>query len=118
MAQPARNLATLLRQLLFCNRMHGIYGVEQMKLNTLLLGAGLAAAASVAQADQPRLLGCYQRVLVPAQYHVKKTKIKDAERKYVKRNGRYELLEYPAVYEEHKTLIKGEYYVMREISCN
>ncbi|MEQ9260768.1 MAG: hypothetical protein RIG84_16905 [Roseovarius sp.] len=88
-----------------------------MKLNSLLIGAGMVLAAGMAQAQEPRLLGCYQRVLVPAEYHVTKRKIKDPERKYVKRNGRYELLEYPAVYEEKKTLIKGEYYVMREISC-
>ncbi len=92
-----------------------------MKLKSIMIGAGIAVlAATAAQAGegQPRLLGCYERVLVPAQYNVKKTKIKDAERKYVKRNGRWELLEYPAIYEEHKTLIKGEYYVMREIACN
>jgi hypothetical protein len=76
------------------------------------------ALATSAHAEGPRLLGCYKKVLVPAEYHVTKTKIKDAERKYVKRNGRYELLEYPAVYQEHKKLIKGEYYVMREVSCD
>jgi len=91
-----------------------------MIAKTITLGAALAlvAATASAQDGQPRRLGCYQRVLVPAQYDVTKTKIKDAERKYVKRNGRFELLEYPAVYEEHKTLIKGEYYVMREIACD
>lgn len=94
-----------------------------MKLKTAFIAAGLSLAASAAQAEtvtkgQPRLLGCYQRVLVPAQYNVTKTKIKEAERMYVKRNGRYELLEYPAVYEEHKQLIKKEYYVMQKIACN
>ena len=91
-----------------------------MIARTMKLGAALALAAAAAQAQegQPRLLGCYERALVPAQYNVTKTLIKEAERKYVKRNGRFELLEYPAVYEEHKTLIKGEYYVMREIPCN
>jgi hypothetical protein len=48
---------------------------------------------------------------------VTKTKIKDAERKYVKRNGRYELLEYPAIFREDKKLIKEEYYVMQQIVC-
>jgi len=92
-----------------------------MKMKTATVGLALLAMsmATAAQAGEgkPRLLGCYERVLVPAQYHVKKTKIKDAERKYVKRNGRYELLEYPAIFKEDKTLIKGEYYVMREIAC-
>lgn len=91
-----------------------------MIMKTVITGACLAVIGTAAQAGegQPRLLGCYERVLVPAQYDVTKTKIKNAERKYVKRNGRYELLEYPAVYEEHKKLIKGEYYVMREIACD
>ena len=89
-----------------------------MKVKTVMIGACLAFAASAAQAEGPKLIGCYQKALVPAQYHVTKTKIKDAERKYVKRNGRYELLEYPAIYEEHKTLIKAEYYVMQEIACD
>ena len=91
-----------------------------MNVKTILMGVCLTVVGTAVQASegQPRLLGCYKKVLVPAEYHVTKTKIKDAERKYVKRNGRYELLEYPAVYQEHKTLIKGEYYVMREIACN
>ena len=91
-----------------------------MKMKSILMGLCLAAIGTAAQASEgkPRLLGCYKKVLVPAEYHVTKTKIKEAERKYVKRNGRYELLEYPAIYEEHRTLIKGEYYVMREIACN
>jgi len=91
-----------------------------MTFKIAAIGACIAATATLAQAGegQPRLLGCYQRVLVPAQYEVTKTKIKAAERKYVKRNNRYELLEYPAVYEEHKKLIKNEYYVMQEIACN
>ena len=91
-----------------------------MKMTTAMIGACLGMAAAVAQAGEgkPRLLGCYQRVLVPAEYQVTKTKIKAAERKYVKRNGRYELLEYPAVYREDKRLIKEEYYVMQKVPCN
>jgi len=90
-----------------------------MNKKCLILAALATCVAMPAYASEgkPRLLGCYQRVLVPAEYDVKKTKIKDAVRKYVKRNGRYELLEYPAVYQEHKTLIRGEYYVMQEIQC-
>jgi hypothetical protein len=91
------------------------FRLQFMGLSALIVAAGIATNA---QAEGPRLLGCYKKVLVPAQYHVTKSKIKDAERKYVKRNGRYELLEYPAVYQEHRKLIKGEYYVMREVSCD
>ena len=69
-----------------------------MKMKTAMIGACLGHAAAAVQAGEgkPRLLGCYRAVLVPAEYKVTKTKIKEAERKYVKRNGRYELLEYPA----------------------
>ncbi len=94
-----------------------------MNVKYLSLAAVVAVAMPVgtpvqAGEGQPRLLGCYQRALVPAEYDIKKTLVKKAERKYVKRNGRYELLEYPAVYQEHKTLIRGEYYVMQEIECD
>lgn len=91
-----------------------------MNVRTAMMGACLAMTAVAAQAGEgkPRLLGCYQKVLVPAQYEVTKTKIKEAERKYVKRNGRYELLEYPAVFREDKKLIKKEYYVMQKIPCD
>jgi hypothetical protein len=90
-----------------------------MNVKYLSLAALVTAVALPAVADEgkPRLLGCYQKVLVPAEYHVTKTKIKDAERKYVKRNGRYELLEYPAIFREDKKLIKEEYYVMQQIVC-
>lgn len=91
-----------------------------MRMKTAMIGAALAMTAAAVQAGEgkPRLLGCYKRVLVPAEYKVTKTKIKEAERKYVKRNGRYELLEYPAVYRENRTLIKEKYYVMQKIPCN
>lgn len=89
-----------------------------MKMTALTICAAIIAGSGAVQAQQPKLIGCYQRVLVPAQYDVTKTLIKKKERKYVKRNGRIELLEYPAVYREEKTLVKNEYYVMQEISCD
>lgn len=88
-------------------------------MNKILIGAVLCASltATMAHSQEPKLLGCYKRVLVPPEYHVKKTLIKKAEKKYVERNGRFELLEYPPIYKEDKTMIKGPYYVMREITC-
>ncbi|MCZ0810991.1 MAG: hypothetical protein ACQEVT_11695 [Pseudomonadota bacterium] len=75
-------------------------------------------AAGTAHAQDPKLIGCFQKVHVPAQYDVKKIKIKDAERKYVKRNGRIELIEYAPVFREEKTLLKEAYEVMQEIPCD
>ncbi|MET4103063.1 hypothetical protein ABIE58_002500 [Roseovarius sp. MBR-78] len=83
----------------------------------ITLGATMIALGGAAQAQEPKLIACYQRVLVPAQYDVKKILVKEPERKYIKRNGRIELLEYAAIYREEKTLVKDEYYVMQEISC-
>lgn len=84
----------------------------------ITLGATMIALSSTAHAQEPRLIGCYQRVLVPAEYDVKKILVKEPVRKYIKRNGRIELVEYAAIYREEKTLVKDEYYVMQEISCN
>ena len=85
----------------------------------ILIGAIFCASlsATMAHSQEAKLLGCYKRVLVPAQYHVTKTLIKKSHKKYVERNGRFELLEYPPVYKEDRTMIKGPYYVMREIKC-
>lgn len=81
----------------------------------------LSFVASASEAKTPakgeKLIGCYDKVLVPAEYDVKHKLVEPATRKYVKRNGRIELWEYAAVYEEIKTLIKDEYFVMKQISC-
>lgn len=91
-----------------------------MTLKRLFIAACTIVVAPIANAEEggPRLLGCFQRVVVPAEYHVTKTLIKKEERKYVKRNGRYELLEYPAIYKENKRLIRAEYHKMQEIPCD
>lgn len=55
----------------------------------------------------------------PAQYSVKRVKIKDEYRQYIKRtNGRIDLMEFPAVYREDKTKVAEAHTVMREIVCN
>jgi len=71
-----------------------------------------------AHAQDPKLIGCFQQVHVPAQYEVTKVKIKEAERKYIRRNGRIELIEYAPVYREDKKLIREAYQVMQEIPCD
>jgi len=78
---------------------------------------GFAVVNSPAMAQEPKILGCFKKVLMPAQYNVTKKLIKDAERKYIKRGETYTLVEYPPVYEEEKTLVKEAYYVMKEVAC-
>lgn len=64
-------------------------------------------------------VGCYKQVTVPAKYSLKRVKIKDSYRQYIKRtNGRIDLMEYPAVYREDKTLVAPAHQVMREVKCN
>ena len=89
-----------------------------MKLKTAILTTCFAATAAMAQAQEPTVIGCYVKAKVPAQYEVSKTLIKEPVRKYIKRNGRYELVEYPAIYREDRKLIKEEYFVMKEVVCD
>lgn len=87
----------------------------------ILLFVGLCVLASVpvqTSAQQSKRLGCFVQVNVPAQYSVKKIKVKDSYRQYVKRtNGQIDLMEYPAVYREEKKLIKGPEIIMRQVEC-
>ena len=89
-----------------------------------MLKAILAAMALVVYAavpahsgDNARILACYKEVDMPAKYSVKKVLAKEAERKYVRRNGLVLLLEYPAVYREDKTLVERAHVLMREVHC-
>ncbi|WP_101066322.1 hypothetical protein [Roseovarius salinarum] len=91
-------------------------------LRAIILTAGACAAAAPAAAEtqqgKARLIACYQRVVVPAQYEETKVKIKEPVRKYIKRNGRIELVEYPAIYRVDRKLVKEEHVEMQEIPCN
>ena len=92
-----------------------------MLAGALIMAATAAEAGSQTKAKvdkNARLIACYKEVTVPAKYHVKKILIKGPERQYWRRNGRVELVEYPAVYKEEKTLIKPEHVVMQQISCD
>lgn len=77
----------------------------------------LACATPALAADKAKLIACFKKDFVEATYNVTYVKVKEAERKYVHRNGRIELLEYPPVYREDKTLKKEAHYLMREIPC-
>lgn len=87
----------------------------------IFLSIGLCMLASVpvqASAQKSKRLGCFVQVNVPAKYSVKKIKIKDSYRQYVKRtNGQIDLMEYPAVYREEKKLIAGPEIIMRQVAC-
>ncbi len=86
-----------------------------------IVAAALLAtiAAPTVTAEQAKRIGCFRQVTVPAEYSVTKKKIKDSYRVYVKRsNGRIDLMEYPAVYEETKHLVKESYSLMKEVDCN
>lgn len=69
--------------------------------------------------DRVRLLACFNEVTVPAKYSVKKILMEPARQAYVKRTtGRVELVEYPAVYREEKTLVEPSYQLMKPIPCD
>jgi hypothetical protein len=73
--------------------------------------AMVAAVPALAEDSKATRVGCFKQVQVPAKYSVKRVKIKDSYRQYIKRaNGRIDLMEYPAVYREDT--------VMREIVCD
>ena len=79
----------------------------------------IAAPASAADESRATRLGCYQEVKVPAQFSVKRVKIKDEYRQYIKRmNGRIDLIKFPAVYCEDTTKVAEAHTIMREIVCN
>ena len=84
----------------------------------VIVGLGTSAAAQVYVDPNARLLACYQEVLVPAEYYVTKELIKEAEQKYIRRNGRVELIENPAVYKENRTLKTPRHMVLEEIPCD
>jgi hypothetical protein len=86
-----------------------------------LVAISFVVAASVSAVDEsrPTRVGYYQEVKVPAQYSVKRVKIKDEYRQNIKRtNGRIDLMEFPAVYREDKTKVAEVHTVMREIVCS
>lgn len=92
-----------------------------MKQIVLSLAALSMLTSVPAWAGDPnaKRLGCYRQVEVPAKYSVKRIKIKDSYRQYVKRaNGRIDLMEYPAVYREEKTLVAEAEIVMRQVNCS
>ncbi|MEL6609351.1 MAG: hypothetical protein AAFO93_10630 [Pseudomonadota bacterium] len=84
----------------------------------LLFAVATRASAEVRLDPNHRLIACYEEVTIPAEFYVTKKLLKEAERKYIRRNNRIELIENPAIYEEIRTLKSPRQNVLREISCD
>ena len=68
--------------------------------------------------ERARLIACFEEVMMPAKYLVEHVLVTPAKRQYVKRrNGTVELVEYPAVYVEERTLLEPGYLELRQITC-
>ena len=74
--------------------------------------------AAPAMAWEGKTVACYDKHLVPASYTYTKHLVKAGKSQYEHRNGRIELVSYPPVYKQHKKMVSGSHYVMREISCH
>lgn len=65
-----------------------------------------------------RLLACFEEVMMPAKVLVEHVLVTPEKRQYVKRrNGTVELVEYPAVYRQERTLLEPSYVELRQIPC-
>ena len=91
-----------------------------MLYRAILLALVLPFVPSAAAADDnAKRIGCFREFHEPAKYNVTRKKVKDSYRKYIKRtNGRIDLMEYPPVYEEIKTLVEEAHVVIRQVKCD
>ncbi len=93
-----------------------------MSMVCVLISAQNAAAQEEVFVDvngrQARLIACFEDVMMPAKYLVEHILMTPERRQYVKRrNGTVELVEYPAVYRQERTLLEPAYRELREIPC-
>ncbi|MGB7318577.1 MAG: hypothetical protein WBC85_11490 [Planktotalea sp.] len=88
-----------------------------MKKTLISAVVAAVAFAAPAMAWEGKTVACYDKHLVPAQYSATKVLVKDTKKQYEHRNGRIELVVYPAVYREVRTQTAASHYVMREVSC-
>lgn len=67
---------------------------------------------------QARQVACYEDVMMPAKVLVEHELVTPERRQYVKRrNGIVELVEYPAVYREKRTMLEAPYRELRQVPC-
>ncbi|SPF81334.1 hypothetical protein [Pseudoprimorskyibacter insulae] len=78
----------------------------------------LSTPAWAARDPHERLIACYEEKMMPATYEVEKRLISPPIRKYVRRNGRIELVEDPAIYRELRHEIEPAYKLLVEIPCD
>lgn len=74
--------------------------------------------AAPAMAWEGKTVACYDKHLVPATYTYTKHLVKGGKKQYEHRNGRIELVSYPAVYRQVATLKKASHYVMVQVKCH
>ncbi|MDA7424233.1 hypothetical protein [Thalassococcus lentus] len=88
-------------------------------MKKVLLGAVFAASAFAAPAFawEGQVVACYDKVWVPAKYKYNKTLVMAAHSEWEHKNGQMIKMHYPAVYKEHKHLVKPGHYVARKAPC-
>ena len=92
---------------------------------TSVIAATICASGALADevyvdvnGERARLIACFEEVMMPAKYLVEHVLVTPAKRQYVKRrNGTVELVEYPAVYVEERTLLEPGHLELRQIPC-
>lgn len=84
-----------------------------------LFSAAIAAVAfaAPAMAWEGQTVACYGKHLEPAKYTYTKHMIKGEKKQYEHRNGRIELVKYPAVYKQKATKVSDAHYVMVQVPC-
>ena len=88
-----------------------------MKKTLISAVAAAITFAAPAMAWEGTTVACFDKHLVPAQYSATKVLVKAGKQQYEHRNGRIELVAYPAVYKEVRTQTAAAHYVMREVMC-
>lgn len=88
-----------------------------MKKTLISAAVAAVAFAAPAMAWEGQTVACYGKHLVPAKYSYSKHMIKGEKKQYEHRNGRIELVKYPAVYKQTATKIADSHYVMVQVPC-
>jgi hypothetical protein len=88
-------------------------------MKTLIAGAIFATAALAAPAFawEGKVVACYNKVWVPAQYSTTKKLVMAAHTEWEHRNGQMVKVWYPAVYKESEHKISDGHYVARKGPC-
>lgn len=88
-----------------------------MKKTLFTATVAAIAFAAPAMAWEGKTVACYDKHLVPAKYTYAKHLVKGQKSQYEHRNGRIELVTYPAVYRQTATKVADAHYVMVQVPC-